>query len=152
MSEEINKSIQEAKIEKSKIWEMMDEARTVEELNEKVREGWKQGIYSFNLTENERKLIPRNERGEETNGWESPARIKRGRILPFANDMTDEELDWFVEDLEYYWKQGLGADDIIKEMGLETFGLKRWQIYYAAKRLGLKKRHKFKQKVLVSED
>jgi len=164
MSEEWNKSIQETKIEKSKVWEMMDEAKTLEELNEKVALLWTEGTNCIevpNLTPNELKLIPRDKKGEPTNGWSSEARVKRGRLLPIPNinEMEDWMVDVFVEDFEWMWEKGLSAEEIMKKMQFEDVvntpwdgKLRQWHVYYFAKRLNLPPRHRFQKKVVESED
>jgi hypothetical protein len=148
-----------------KLFAMRNEAKTLEELNEKVALLWTEGTNCIevpNLTPNEMKLIPRDKKGEPTNGWSSKARVKRGRLLPIPNinEMEDWEVDVFVEDFEYYWEQGLGAKEIAKEMQFKRdengdapwSPLELWHVYYFAKRLGLPPRHRFQKKVVKSKD
>lgn len=129
-------------------------AKTLPELEAKMGAKWAEGenTVSTILTPSEESLIPLNAKGEPTDGWLSESRIKRGRTLPIPNinDMTDEELDYFVETFEWLWEKGASVKEIMENMEFQDKPytpwqgeLKKWHCYYFAKKLKLKKRHKF---------
>jgi len=67
----------------------------------------------------------------------------RNRLIPA------EEEEWFREDFEYYWEQGLTAKEIAKRMQFKEdengdapwSPLEIYHVYYFANKYGLKKRN-----------
>ena len=70
------------------------------------------------------------------------------RLIPL------EEEDWFRENLEYYWNEGLSAKEIAKEMQFKRdengdapwSPLEIYHVYYFAKKYGLPKRNQKRKK------
>ena len=109
---------------------------------------WKKNSLMLELEKEKANEIPLNSKGEETDGYISEARITRGRRIPIVGEETDEQnIDYFVETFEMYWERGDSAKEIFKEVQFDEWGLKLYQVYYVAKKLGLGKRHKHQQNV-----